>query len=90
MNGLEALQAMANGKTVVQIRDRKDRSPRRYDTFYKYRPKNKDDYTSDPRGSGYIWCRSRDEWAWHRCENPTEFWMRTYEDDTFEIVEDEE
>lgn len=79
MNGIEALQALKDGKTVIRYRHPGEKSST--DVYYCFSPK----YTYDTKeDSKYIWSRFRDEIFYHKCENPAEFWMRT---DNFEIVE---
>ena len=71
MTGLEALQALKDGKMVVYIRGKGEGLR---DSIYCYRSKYEPSYPSD---SKVIWVRCRNEWAWCRSENPVEFWMRT-------------
>ncbi len=79
MNGIEALQALKDGKTVIAYRHSGQKSHN--DVYYCFSPK----YTYDTEEySKYIWSRFRDEIFWHRCENPVEFWIVS---DNFEIVE---
>lgn len=80
MNGIEALQALKDGKTVIMYRN-SDQKYSTTDVYYRFSPK----YTYDTKEySKYIWSRFREEIFWHRCENPAEFWMVA---DNFEIVE---
>ena len=80
MNGLEALQAMKEGKTVRYVRDWKGRHSLR-DSLYCYRTKYNPDTVEH---SKRIWHRFAGEWIWTPSENPPEFWMIT---DGFEIAE---
>lgn len=80
MDGIDALRAMKEGKTVVMYRgEGKNRSA---DSFYRFDHK----YTYDTMEySKVIWTKFRSEKYWHKCENPASFWILA---DNFEIVED--
>ena len=81
MNGLEALQALKEGKTVAYRTE-----PRFSDTrLFKYRSAYKEPRDTSPKK---IWMRWTTSWVWKEVEQPVLFWMEA--DDVFEIVEDEE
>lgn len=83
MDGIEALRALKNGKTVVHHRGF-DKSYHDHDSYYRFDFK----YTSDKEEcSKYIWTRFHREKYWHLSENPADFWLKA---DNFEIVEEEE
>lgn len=81
MNGLEALKALKEGKTIVYKRDKHNSSD---DSFFVYRNRIIGD---DWEGSKKIWCRFRNEWTWEIATHPATFWMKAT---GFEIVEGEE
>lgn len=81
MDGIEALQMMKKGYTVVMHRNKGTTSPT--DAFYRFDFKymyDKEETSKD------IWTRFRCEKYWHKCENPARFWMVA---DNFEVVGDE-
>lgn len=81
MNGLEALQAMKEGR-IVAYRPQ----PKYSDTrLFKYRSAYKHPGNDSPKK---IWMRWTTSWVWKEVEQPTIFWMEAGDD--FEIVEDEE
>lgn len=80
MNGLEALQAMKDGKIVRYIRS-KDGQKTFRDSFFCYRTKYIGNETNQK-----IWVRMADWWTWEPSDNPPEFWMKA---DGFEIEEEE-
>ena len=88
MNGIEALQALKDGKTVrftlyyVGLSGEKDYTDISY---YRYCSPMKDGRFTNKT----LWKRDEDEWVWfHQKEIDLSFWMDTA--DGFEIVEEEE
>ena len=78
MDGIEALRAMKEGKTVIRYRDKEQRaSPQ--DICYVWDHKNtydKEDF------SRVIWYRFRHQKYWSVSDNPSTFWLNS---DNFEI-----
>lgn len=83
MNGLEALQALKEGKIVRYCRN-KDGYRIFRDSLYCYRAKYEHDKLETDKK---IWTKFADSWVWQECDNPTTFWMVTQ---GFEIVEESE
>lgn len=82
MNGIEALQAMKEGKIVIKYEHPMSKKESNLDTLYCFHSK----YTED--GSinvGYIWSKLRCEWTWTQCTVGTEFWMNY---DGFDVLRD--
>lgn len=75
MNGIEALQALKDGKIVRYVRQNTHSSK---DTLYIFHEKCKGDTTR------ILWSKFVDEWAWSECTNNTRFWLMT---DGFEVVD---
>lgn len=81
LDGIEALRAIKEGKTVLRYRHT-DQTPDRTDAYYRFDFK----YTTDEdETSKKIWTRFRDEKYWHECENPARFWIVS---DGFVIIEE--
>jgi hypothetical protein len=80
MNGLEALQAMKEGKTVIRYRQA-DQTPDYSDYYFRLDFKNNRD---EMESSKRIWCKSRDEKYWHESENTIKFWLFS---DNFAVIE---
>ena len=83
MDGIEALRALKEGKTVIHYRN-KDRASDYSDYYFRLDFKyDRDEMEASKR----IWTRARNERYWHESENPVKFWLFA---DNFEIVEDVE
>ena len=81
MNGIDALKALRDGKTLIRYR-RDDHS---YDTTNAYfRLDFKYSY-DELETSKCIWTKFVCENYWHECSNSVKFWLFA---DNFEIVED--
>lgn len=79
MDGIEALKALKNGKTVIHY-IYEDRRADHRDCYFRYDFK----YTYDKdESSKSLLCKFRCERYWHEFTNPTEFWMKSH---NFEVV----
>ena len=79
MDGIEALRAMKEGKTVIMFR-RADHHADYTDYYFRLDTRNKFDQSET---SKIIWTRARYEKYWHESSNSVKFWIMS---DNFEIV----
>lgn len=88
MDGIEALQALKEGKTVIRWTT-KSHDPQTSDIYFVFRSRKLDD-SENPANPPHpaVWMRWRDEWVWTKCSEDIRYWL-TCDDDDFDIVEDE-
>ena len=94
MNGLEALKALREGKTVVKYHqyidgDADAEHPSKADVLYCFRPNLAEYDPSKGFDMGYrIWRKYREDWTWREDASPTSWWLFTKHN--FEIEEESE
>lgn len=84
LDGIEALRALKEGKTLIRFRNA-DRAPDRTDYYYRLDFKYEFD---EMETSKKIWTRARYEKYWHESENSIKFWL--FADNFFVVKEDVE
>ena len=80
MDGIEALRALKEGKTVIRYRNM-DRSLDRTDYYFRLDFKYSYDEMETSR---VLWTRARYEKYWHESENSVKFWIFA---ENFDVVE---
>lgn len=81
MDGIDALRAMKEGKTVIMYRN-DDHSYNNTDTYYRFDFKFNYDTCET---SKHIWSKMKCHKYWHECTNPATFWIVS---NNFEIAEE--